>query len=331
MGFLIKSRANREKMDEFSLIEKYLRPLAKGCNGAFSLTDDAAAIVPKKGNQFVITKDAIAEGVHFLPGTSPELIAKKLVRTNLSDIAAMGAKAKYYLIAAMLNSKINEEWIKKFAEALAAEQKIFGIHLIGGDTIKTKGPLAFSLTMIGEARSGKALQRSGAKPGDGIYVSGTIGDAALGIKILQGEITVAKAKEKFLIDRYLIPHPQVEIGQKLSGIASSCIDISDGMAADLAHICKVSGVSAIIEKEKIPVSRAAREILANHPELWNSVISGGDDYELLFTVPPKREKMLSKFKKISRIGRVVKKSAKSLKITENGQEIRIKTAGYKHF
>jgi len=331
MGFWIKSPATLGKMDEFSLIEKYLAPLAKGCSGAFSLTDDAAAIAPEKGNQFVITKDAIAEGVHFLAKTSPELIAKKLLRTNLSDIAAMGAQPKYYLIAAMLTPEINEDWIKKFAKTLAEEQKIFGLHLIGGDTIKTKGPLAFSLTMLGEAKNGKTLRRNGAKPGDVIYVSGTIGDAALGLKILQGEITAAKPAEKFLIERYLIPQSRMELGRKLSRIASSCIDISDGLAADLVHICDVSQVSGIIEKEKIPISKGAREILAARPQLWHSVISGGDDYELLFTVPPKREKMLKKFKNITRIGRIGKKSANPLKITENGREIPLKSPGYKHF
>jgi len=323
-------------MDEFGLIEKYLAPLAMGHKGALSLLDDAAIISSRKDYELIITKDAIAEGVHFLPGTSPELIAKKLLRTNLSDIAAMGGVPKYYLIAAMLTGDIDEKWIGKFSKSLGEEQKIFGIHLIGGDTIKHSGPLSFSLTMMGEVKKGAALKRSGAKPGDGVYVSGTIGDGALGLKILRGEIKAGKAGEKYLAGRYHIPQPRLDLGRKLVGIASACMDISDGLVADLGHICIASKVSAIIEKEKIPLSPAAKAILKTVPKFWDSIFSGGDDYELLFTVPVAKEKELQALAPklgiaITRIGNIVKKTREKIVVLEKHQPLRLKNKGYSHF
>jgi len=323
-------------MDEFGLIEKYLAPLAIGHKGALSLLDDAAIISSRKDYELIITKDAIAEGVHFLPNTSPELIAKKLLRTNLSDIAAMGGVPKYYLIAAMLTGAIDEKWIGRFSKSLGEEQKIFGIHLIGGDTIKHSGPLSFSLTMIGEVKKGAALKRSGAKPGDGIYVSGTIGDGALGLKILRGEIKAGKAAEKYLAGRYHIPQPRMDLGLRLAGIASACMDISDGLIADLGHICTVSKVSAIIEKEKIPLSPAVKTILKAAPKFWDSIFSGGDDYELLFTVPPEKEKNLRMLAGksgigITKIGNITKKISEKVAILEKNRAFQLKNTGYSHF
>ncbi len=268
-------------MDEFTLIAELLAPLAKGEPGAFDLTDDAALIDLSDGHQLVVTKDMLVAGVHFLADDAPGLVARKLLRVNLSDLAAMGATPKAYLVGLAVPKGTSDSWIRGFADGLAEDQAAFSITLIGGDTVSTEGPLTVSLTAMGEVPAAMALRRAGAKPGDGVFVSGTIGDGALGLAALQ--VSFDGAGAAYLIDRYHLPRPRLELAEPLRGIAHATIDVSDGLIADLGHICDVSGVGAKIEAARVPLSPAAQAAVAADPVLMDLILTGGDDYELLFT------------------------------------------------
>jgi len=284
-------------MDEHSLIRKYFVPLTESFSGGLNLTDDAAVLDIPAGQSLVVTKDAISEGVHYLHGTDPALIAKKLLRTNLSDLAAMGATPYCYFLALALPSPISENFIARFAAGLAEDQALFGIALAGGDTIATSGAPVFSLTAHGLVPQGMALRRSDAKAGDVIYVTDTLGDAALGLRLckrakstaLEGDpalmLRIPQDDREYLANRYHLPQPRLREGISLRGLATSCIDISDGLLADMGHVCDASGVGAEIIREQLPLSEAAQKMLAASPEYWPSIYSGGDDYELLFTLP----------------------------------------------
>ena len=319
-------------MNEFGLIKKYFSPLSKKHKGAFLLSDDAA-IFSGKGN-FVVTKDLMAEGVHFFNGPDPEKLAQKLLRVNLSDIAAMGAIPKFYLLGLTLPKNVKEDWIKAFSEGLKKDQEKYQISLIGGDTTAHDGPIILSLTMIGAAKK-NILKRSGAKKGDGVYVTGTIGDAFLGLNILEGKI---KEKDEFLIERFNLPSPRLDISRKINQIANTCVDISDGLAADLSHILTASKVSAEIFLDKIPVSEQAKKILKKKPHLIKEMITGGDDYELCFTVPPQKETELirifsSSKTKITKIGGVITSGgAAILNIYDKvGKKVVLDKKGFQHF
>jgi len=279
-------------MDEFGLIKKYFGPLAADYSGSLALSDDAAIIDVPPGRELVITKDAISEGVHFIGSEDAALIAKKLLRVNLSDLAAMGAKPMCYFLAAMLPKDTEEAWVAQFARGLQEDQGRYAVYLAGGDTIATQGQLSFSITALGTVEKGRALRRSGAKPGDHIYVSGTIGDSALGLKSLRGGLSAMPEAQKYLEQCYLLPEPHIALGQRLYGIAGACMDVSDGLAQDLGHIAEASQVGAVIYRDHIPLSKAALALLAKNEALWSAILGGGDDYQLLFTVPAAKEKQL---------------------------------------
>ncbi len=302
-------------MNEFDFIKTLLRPLAG--EGSFALSDDAASIRVPDLHELVITKDALVRGVHFI-GTEPaSQIARKALRVNLSDCAAMGAKPFSYLLALMLPPGITEEWLGSFVQGLKTDQEHFGVSLLGGDTTRSKSELAVSITMLGLVPHGKALRRNGAKTGDGIYVSGTIGDGALGL---------IHKYDTFLLQRYQLPEPRIALGQKLQGIATSCMDISDGLAQDLGHICAASGTGAIIEWNKIPLSDAARTCNPE-PEI---ILAGGDDYELLFTVPPSAAPQLANMQGITRIGSITEGGGVKI-LDASGAPIPLTRKGYRHF
>ncbi len=324
-------------MGEFEFIEKYLIPLTHGNTAALELKDDAALVAPcLPSREWVITKDALSCGTHFLPGDDPALVAGKVLRVNLSDVAAMGAIPRYYLMAGFSAKDTTEAWLKKFVSGLKKTQEQFGLVLIGGDTVRHSGPLAFSVTMIGEVKKGRALLRSGAKPDDDIYVSGTIGAAALGLKILQGKLTLKNPRQaKMLTGRYHTPQPRMALGKSLAGIATSCIDISDGLMADAAHISKASGIGMRILRTDIPFSPAVRAAVDTDPALFIEAITGGDDYELLFTTPPAKASAVAALSRalalrITRIGRV--SSIKStVLLDEKHRIISLPKQGYAHF
>jgi thiamine-monophosphate kinase len=272
---------------EFELIARYFAPLAAGFPGAFGLLDDAAVIAPLPGHELVAKTDAIVGGVHFLPGDPPDLIARKALRVNLSDLAAKGAVPRAYMLDIMLPRTVTEEWIAAFARGLAQDQDVYGMHLIGGDTDSTPGPVTIAVVAFGDVPTGRMLRRGGACNGDTVFVTGTIGDAALGLEVLRGESARPDTEaEKFLVDRYRLPRPRVTLGPRLVGLASAAIDVSDGLLADLRHICEVSELTAVIGAPRVPLSAAARAALAADSGRIRTVLTGGDDYEILFTAPP---------------------------------------------
>ena len=271
---------------EFDLIGRYFAPLSAGMPGALNLTDDAATLTPPPGQDLVLTVDAMVADIHFLSTDPADLIARKLLRVNLSDLAAKGARPLGYLMTTAFTAETDEAWIAGFASGLAADQQEFGIGLLGGDTIATPGPLSLTLTALGLVPTGRALRRKGARPGDRVLVSGTIGDGALGLKVLRHAFPeLSFAERDFLADRYHLPRPRLALGRALleSGLVHAMMDVSDGLVADLGHIAAASGVAATLHAADVPLSDAAAEILSEATDLLPLILTGGDDYELLMT------------------------------------------------
>ncbi len=267
---------------EFSLIARHFRPLAGP--GAMDLTDDAAVLTPPPGRQLVLTADAMVAGVHFLPDDPPDLVGRKLLRVNLSDLAAKGAVPLGYLMTVSTPRDTPEAWFAGFAAGLAQDQATYRVTLLGGDTTSTPGPISLSLTILGHVAPDTAVHRFGAQDGDEIWVTGTIGDGALGLAVARGRLIDPTG---FLLSRYRLPQPRVGIA--LAGIASAGMDVSDGLVQDLGHICRASGLSAELFAGKVPLSDAARAAGAD----WLvTCLTGGDDYELLLAVPPARSDAL---------------------------------------
>lgn len=327
-------------LDEFELIERYFAPLASGEPGAFGLTDDAAELAITPGKHAVVTTDAIVSGIHFPATEEPRIIARRLVRVNLSDLAAKGAKPRAYTLVLALPGTIGPDWIAAFAEGLADEQHRFGITLIGGDTTRSGGELMLSLTMIGEVSDNSMILRSGATAGDDIYVSGTIGDATLGRAVMEGRLNTPDDDAKsYLIGRFRTPIPRVELGLGLVGLASAAADISDGLVADLGHICHASRVAAEIELDRVPFSAAAQGLVTDDQPLRISLLTGGDDYELVFTAPTSVSGQLQELAArcgvgLTRIGRMaggdVQPGAVTVRDT-NGRSVEVGDGGYRHF
>ncbi len=267
---------------EFEFIARHFRALAGP--GALGLADDAAVFDPPPGRSLVVCADALVSGVHFLPDDPPGTVAAKLLRVNLSDLAAMGAEPLGYLLTVSVPPELPPDWFTGFSAGLAADQDRYRVVLLGGDTTATSGPLVLSLTMLGHVAPGAALRRNGARAGDSVWATGTIGDGTLGLACLQGELDDPTGT---LVDRYRLPQPR--LGLALAGIAHAAIDVSDGLVQDLGHLCRESGVAARIEAAAVPVSAAAR---AAGPDWLERRLTGGDDYELLLSVPPDREAAL---------------------------------------
>jgi len=322
------------RLDEFARIARFFAPLAG--SGALGLLDDAALVEVPPGRQLVLTADALVAGVHFLTDDPPDLVARKMLRVNLSDLAAMGAAPLGYLMTTALPAACDEVWLAGFASGLAADQAAFGIVLLGGDSVATPGPATLSVTAIGSIPAGQAVRRSGAFPGDLVYVSGTIGDAALGLRALRGELTELDASQyAFLADRYRLPQPRLTLGQRLVGVAHDMLDVSDGLVGDLNHLCAVSGVGAVLEAARVPLSPAVREALARDPALLALVLGGGDDYELVFAAPPAAETALAALATslalpITMIGRIEAGDGVRV-IDETGRKIALAAMGYRHF
>jgi thiamine-monophosphate kinase len=316
---------------EFEFIARRLRPLAAGTPAALGLLDDAAVLDPPPGRQLVLTKDAMIEGVHFLTLDPAPQVAQKLLRVNLSDLAAMGAEPLGYLLALARRPDLADDWLAAFCAGLAEDQAEFGIALLGGDTTSTPGPVSLSLTAIGTVPKGAALLRSGAMPGDDVFVSGTLGDAALGLRVLTGEIRPGAAATVFLADRYRRPQPRLPLGMALRGLASACIDVSDGLAADLGHILEASNVGAEVWADALPLSPAAMDQAGAR----EAALGGGDDYELLFTAAPGRRGEIDRLGRelalpLTRIGRI--DAMPDLRVLDAaGNPVHLRRTGWTHF
>lgn len=282
----------KSRPGEFEIIARYFAPLAAGAPGAASLGDDVALVSVDRGEEIVLKTDAIVAGVHFTGAEPARRIARKLLRVNLSDIAAKGARPLGYLLAAVFPRDVEESWIADFAAGLAEDQWHYGLPLLGGDTTATPGPLTLSMTVLGAAARGRTPRRSDARDGDVVMVSGTIGDGALGLEAVRGRLRgPTEGDLRFLRQRYELPEPRMALGRALveAGIVQASMDISDGLVADLGHICEQSGLAAEIDWDRVPLSAAARAALTLQPDLRGRVLGGGDDYELLITVAPEAE------------------------------------------
>lgn len=321
---------------EFALIARYFAPLSRGVAGAYDLTDDAAWIRSEPGLDWVVKTDAIVAGVHFLPDDPAELVARKALRVNLSDLASKGAVPRFYMLDAVLPKDIEESWIAGFAAGLAADQAEYGVRLIGGDTTSTPGALTLAVMALGQVESGRMLRRGTAQAGDDVYVSGTLGDASLGLLVLRGGLTrLSQESSAFLTDRYRLPQPRVSLGPALVGVAHAAMDVSDGLVADLGHICETSELGADIDETDVPLSPVAREALRAHPALMSTVLTGGDDYEILFTAPPVARESVAALAgrlnlPLTRVGRM--RSGSGVRVLrDDGSERALDSAGWQHF
>jgi thiamine-monophosphate kinase len=272
---------------EDRLIARYFRPLARH-PGAFALRDDAAALTPPPGCDLVLTTDGVIAGVHVFPDDPADAIARRALRVNLSDLAAKGAKPAGFLLSIALPGNTSDDWLAAFARGLGADADRYDCPLLGGDTDRTPGPLSVSIAAFGTLPTGTMVRRSGARPGDVLMVTGTIGDAALGLKLRQDAAAgrgLGEDARSHLLARYLLPEPRTGLADTLRAHASAALDVSDGLAGDLAKLCRASGVSVRVELEDVPLSDAARAMLAAEPALLERALTGGDDYEILAAVP----------------------------------------------
>ncbi len=325
-------------MSEFDIIEKYFTP-AKGSQNQVELGvgDDGALVDVPETHNLVVTTDMFISGVHFPEKTSPENIACKALAVNLSDLAAMGANPRWFTLAISL-PEINPDWLKRFAESLMKQAAFYNISLIGGDT--NKGPLSITIQALGQVPKSKALRRSTARKGDYIYCTGTLGDAALGLAILQGKQTVIDDEDRnYLLKRLNCPTPRLGAGLSLRSGASAAIDISDGLINDLQHILDASSdeeqgtIGAVLNLEDLPLSDSFKRYLGE-VDAWEMALAGGDDYELCFTVSATEQDLLLTSLSnagciYTQIGRVTGK--KGIELQNSGARVNLNLTGFEHF
>ena len=332
----MSDRKQEDGLGEFDVIAAYFRPLTGGRAEALGLLDDAGVLTPPQGSDLVVTTDALVAGQHFLPDTAPEDLAHKALGVNLSDLAAMGAVPAAYTLALAIPKPVSPDWLRAFAAGLGAMQASHGLFLLGGDTVSTAGPLTLSVTALGWVPAGAALRRSGAAAGDDLYVSGTIGDAALGLLVARdGRKLAGEAGDAFLRGRYDRPQPRTALGPRLTGIASACVDVSDGLAADVGHIAETSGLAADIRIQDLPLSDAARAALEAEPGLLQALVTGGDDYELAFTAAPGAAEAVMAMAieagvPVRRVGAMTA-GAGTRVLGPGGDPLDLATAGFRHF
>jgi thiamine-monophosphate kinase len=323
---------------EERLIARYFRPLATAAS-AFGLGDDAAALTPPAGCDLVLTTDGVIAGVHFLPTDPPQSIARKALRMNLSDLAAKGAKPVGFLLSIALPANTQESWVAAFAEGLGQDISHYGCPLLGGDTDRTPGRLSISITAFGAVPHGSMVRRATAKPGDIIAVTGTIGDAALGVLVhrdadLAKQWRLSSAAKDHLQRRYLLPQPRNALAEALRAHASAAMDVSDGLAGDLAKLCRASGLAAVVDVGAVPLSDAARAALAADAKLIERILTGGDDYEIVLTLPEAKFRSLRVAAEtagvpLAKIGEVT--SGQGVRFLREGKVLSFAQPSYSHF
>lgn len=309
-------------MNEFEIIEKYFAPLSRD-----GLQDDTAALEIPPGHDLVVTSDTLNEGTHFPVGEAPEFIAHKALRVNLSDLAAAAASPLAYQLNLAFPAKPAPEWLEKFTGALAADQREFGIFCSGGDTTSIAGPLSVSITALGLAPHGTRLRRSGARHGDAVVLTGTVGDAFIGLEIIKRRLETQNP-EPFL-DAYRKPEPQTKIASAIRGLTRAAADVSDGLLADLGHICKASNLEAILEFDKIPFSAGVRRLIEEGAVEAGRLLAGGDDYRLVLAVPPESLPRLGFPHHV--IGRFSQGSPRVAVLDGAGEEMPFPARGWQHF
>jgi thiamine-monophosphate kinase len=323
---------------EDALIARYFRPLATD-PGAFNLVDDAA-ILKASGEDLVVKTDAIVEGVHFLPDDPPDTIARKALRVNLSDLASKGATPAGFVLTLALRSA-DDAWLAPFARGLGEDAARYGCPLLGGDTVSTPGPLMISIAAFGRVPPGKMVHRFGAHPGDRVVVTGTIGDATLGLDILKGGAAAAAlsddpAARDLLVGRYRVPQPRNALAQAIRDHAGASMDVSDGLAGDLAKLCAASGVSAVIDAPSIPLSAPAATLVARGTVGIGTLVSAGDDYEILCAISENRCEAFARAAAlagvtVTPIGTIIAGSAPPNFLDVQGREIPLPRRSYSHF
>jgi thiamine-monophosphate kinase len=324
---------------EDRLIARYFKPLATH-PAALGFNDDAAAIRPPPGCDLVLKTDGVIVGVHVFPDDPPATIAQKALRMNLSDLAAKGAAPLGFLLSIALPKDIPESWVAQFAEGLSADAARFGCPLLGGDTDRTPGPIAVNIFAFGTVPHGRMVRRGGAKAGDRVVVTGSIGDAALGLAVrrdrsLAGRWRLDQQRHDHLTGRYLLPQPRNAIAEILREHASGAMDVSDGLAGDFAKLCRASGVAGQIEVARVPLSDAARSAVATEPALIETVLTGGDDYEILATMPPAkvepfRQAAAAAGVAVTEIGAITAGEGACL-LDQNGKALGFSRPSYSHF
>jgi len=276
---------------EEAIIQEYLAPLAAGYPGALGLKDDCATITPTPGCDLVVKTDPIASGIHFLADDPPADIGWKALAVNVSDLAAKGAEPRAYLMALSFPAPPTRAWMAAFARGLGEAQAAFGMHLIGGDTDRRPGPVTISITVFGEVQAGRMVRRGAACAGDALFVTGSLGQAALGLALLKDRDQgtswgLSEAEIEAAVHRYRRPQPRLALRLALLGYARAAMDLSDGLAKDLGRMCRASGCGARIQIERVPRGAAAKAAIAFDSRHWSDVLAAGDDYEVLVAVAP---------------------------------------------
>jgi thiamine-monophosphate kinase len=324
---------------EDRLIARYFQPIATH-PGALGLSDDAAFIKPPPGCDLVLKTDAIIGGVHFFPVDAADDVARKALRVNLSDLAAKGAKPLGFLLSLALPKETGDDWLGRFAEGLRDDAERFGCPLFGGDTDRTPGPITISIAMFGSVPEGTMVRRAGAGPGDRVFVSGSIGDAALGLALrkktdMGAAWQLGDAEREHLRSRYLLPQPRNALAEAVRGHASAAMDVSDGLAGDFAKLCRASRVAAEIEVARVPLSDSAKAVLAAEPAMLETALTGGDDFEIVCTVPAGNAGSFRAAAKaadvaVSEIGEI--KAGEGVRFVDsNGRALAFKRASFSHF
>lgn len=335
-----KGGSNALALGEFDLIARFFAPLSDQAHG-LGLTDDAACIKVQDGHELVITVDAIVENVHFLAFASPEDVGFKAVSVNVSDLIAKGAKPLYYLLTFSLSDDFSSDWVAQFAQGLKDAQKRYGCLLVGGDTVRTSGPLTISITMMGETPHGAMVKRSGAKEGDQIFVSGTIGDAVVGLGLCQlndemNALRLSDEDKAYFTQRYSAPEPAPRLGTIVREYATAAMDISDGLIGDLEKLCQASGQGADINLPLIPIDPSLKDRITCDSSLFQKLITGGDDYEVLMTVAPHNVEALQQAAlkqkiRLTAIGKITDRASGISYYDESGQAVEFKNKSYQHF
>lgn len=332
-----QATARRARPGEFGLIERYFAPLAAD-PGALGLLDDAALLSLPAREQLVVTTDTVVETVHFFSDDPPASIARKALRVNLSDLAAKGAAPMGYLLSLALPADWSTAWLASFAGALKRDQATYGVALYGGDTVRSPTGTTISITAFGRVPKGRAVLRSGARPGDRVYVTGTIGDAALGLAARIGRIDVAAAGRGAgrLADRFLHPQPRVALAPVLRRRATAALDVSDGLWADLGHMCAASGVTATVDGGRVPLSAPAARLVAADSACLAIAVTGGDDYEIVAAVPSRSSGAFEREAAavgvpVTHIGDIAAGSRPPTFLTPDGRPMPDIASGHTHF
>lgn len=325
---------------EDKLIARFFRPLATH-PGALALSDDTALFEPPAGQDLVLTTDAVVAGVHVLPEEAPEVVARKALRVNLSDLAAKGAVPQVFLLSLALPRDCGEAWLEGFCRGLREDAEVYGCALIGGDTDRVPGPLTVTIFAIGALPRGSMVKRSGARAGDRVLVSGQIGDAALGLALhrdpLLAERWALTAGERgHLLARYRLPQPRVALAATVRSNATAAIDVSDGFAGDLSKLLRVSGVSGEVALDRVPLSEAVRKALQADPALRETVFGGGEDYEIILTVPSEKvEAAVAAARQagvaLCEVGQVTDGLGEPRFVDARGRPVTFVRTGYSHF